>query len=483
MMNTRAILNFVGMVLLFLSLFMTLPIFVSLLHNSPDLIPLIQSCAITLCSGISLFFLTRKNEKEDIRHREAFLIVTLTWLLMSLCGSLPFLLSGTFSSFTDAYFESMAGFTTTGSSVLTDIEVMPKGILFWRSMTQWIGGMGIIVFALAVLPFLGTGGMQLFKAEVPEINIDKLRPRIIDTAKALWIIYLAFTALNATLLYLAGMNVFDALCHAFTTMATGGFSTKNASISGFQNPSIEYITSFFMFTAGGNYSLYFYFFKGAYSRLWKSGEFRFYVAMTIIATTVIMFNIWRSSYHSLIDSFRYSLFQVTSIMTTTGYATADYERWAPLAQVVLIILMFFGGMIGSTGGGIKQVRILLTIKQGYREIYQLIHPRAITTVKLDNKFLNKEILGSIWGMVFLFLGVCTIAIIGMAATGEDIVTSTTTVISAMCNVGPALGSAGPGDNYAGIPITGKWILIFCMLTGRLEVYTVLILFVPHFWKK
>jgi trk system potassium uptake protein TrkH len=238
-----------------------------------------------------------------------------------------------------------------------------------------------------------------------------------------------------------------------------------------------------MFTAGVNYSLYFYFFKGAYSRLWKSGEFRFYVAMTIIATTVIMFNIWRSSYHSLIDSFRYSLFQVTSIMTTTGYATADYERWAPLAQVVLIILMFFGGMIGSTGGGIKQVRILLTIKQGYREIYQLIHPRAITTVKLDNKFLNKEILGSIWGMVFLFLGVCTVAIIGMAATGEDIVTSTTTVISAMCNVGPALGSAGPGDNYAGIPITGKWILIFCMLTGRLEVYTVLILFVPHFWKK
>jgi len=482
-MNIRAIVNFIGMVLLFISLFMTVPIFVSYLHQTPDLIPLAESFVITFCAGASLFFFTKQNKKEDIRHREAFLIVTLTWLIMSLCGSLPFLLSGTFGSFTDAYFESMAGFTTTGASVLTDIEAVPQGILFWRSMTQWIGGMGIIVFALAILPFLGTGGMQLFKAEVPEISIDKLRPRIIDTAKALWIIYLTLTAVNTTLLHLAGMNIFDALCHAFTTMATGGFSTKNASIAAYQNPAVEFITGFFMFMAGINYSLYFYFFKGQYSKLWRSGEFRFYLAVTIIATTVIMFNIWRSSYDSIIDSFRYAFFQVTSIMTTTGYATADYERWAPLAQVVLIILMFFGGMIGSTGGGIKQVRILLTIKQGYREIYQLIHPRAITAVKLDNKFLNKEILGSIWGMVFLFLGVCTVAIIGMAATGEDIVTSTTTVISAMCNVGPALGSAGPADNYAGIPMAGKWILIFCMLTGRLEVYTVLILFVPHFWKK
>lgn len=482
-MNIRATVNFVGMVLLFISLFMTVPILVSYLYDAPDLIPLAQSCAITFLSGVSLYFLTKRNEKEDIGHREAFLIVTFTWLMMSLCGSLPFLLSGTFGSFTDAYFESMAGFTTTGSSVLTDIEAVPPGILFWRSMTQWIGGMGIIVFALAILPFLGTGGMQLFRAEVPEISMDKLRPRIIDTAKALWVIYLSLTALNAVLLYIAGMSVFDALCHAFTTMATGGFSTKNVSISAFQNPAVEFITSFFMLMAGINYSLYYFFFKGQYSKLWRSGEFRFYMAVTVVATTVIMFNVWASSYDSIVDSFRYSFFQVTSIMTTTGYATADYERWAPLSQVVLIILMFFGGMIGSTGGGIKQVRILLTIKQGYREIYQLIHPRAVTTVKLDNKFLNKEILGSIWGMVFLFLGVCTLSIIGMAATGEDIVTSTTTVISAMCNVGPALGSAGPADNYAGISFVGKWILIFCMLTGRLEVYTVLILFVPHFWKK
>jgi trk system potassium uptake protein TrkH len=482
-MNTKLILYFIGFVLIFLSFFMIFPVAISIIYRQPDTIPLIASFGITLISGCILYLFTKKHKREDIRHREAFIIVTLTWIIMSFFGSVLFLLTGTFNSFTDAYFESMAGFTTTGASVLTNIEVVPKGILFWRSMTQWIGGMGIIVFALAILPLLGTGGMQLFKAEVPEISVDKLRPRIIDTAKALWIIYVALTATNAILLYTAGMSVYDAVCHSFTTMATGGFSTKNDSIVHFKNPSIEYITSLFMFLAGINYSLYFYVFKGNFSRLWKSNEFKFYLTMVTIATLLITMHVWKSSYESLVESFRYSLFQAVSIMTTTGYTTANYEQWVPLAQVLLIILMFFGGMIGSTGGGIKQVRILLMIKQGYREIYQLIHPRAVTAVKLDDKFLDKEILGSIWGMVFLFLGVCAIATAGMAATGTDIITSATTVISAMSNVGPAFGVAGPAENYASIPFIGKWILIFCMLTGRLEVYTVLILFVPHFWKK
>ncbi|MFZ5906787.1 MAG: TrkH family potassium uptake protein [Nitrospirota bacterium] len=482
-MNIRVILNFNGIVLLFLSCFMIAPVAVSYFHHSGDLAPLIRSWAITFSVGLSLFLFTRRNKKEDIRHKEAFIIVTLTWVVMSLFGTLPFLFSGTFHSFTNAYFESMSGFTTTGASVLEDIEAVPPGVLFWRSMTQWIGGMGIIVFALAILPFLGTGGMQLFKAEVPEITVDKLRPRIIDTAKALWIIYLSFTATNAALLYLAGMNVYDALCHAFTTMATGGFSTKNASIGAYQNHAVEFITSAFMLFAGINYSLYFFFFRGRCSKLWQNGEFRFYAAAIVVVTAAVTAAIWGSSYDSLLDSLRLSLFQVISIMTTTGYATADFELWAPLAQVLLVLVMFFGGMIGSTGGGLKQVRILLMIKQGYREIYQLIHPRAVTTVKLDNKFLDKEILGSIWGMVFLFLGICSLATIGISATGMDIVTAATTAISAMCNVGPALGSAGPAENYAHFPVVGKWILVFCMLTGRLEVYTVLILFVPNFWKK
>ncbi len=462
---------------------MLFPVIVSIIYRQTDKLPLITSFAITLISGSILHLLTKGHRREDVRHREAFIIVTLTWLIISFFGSFPYILSGTFDSFTDAYFESMAGFTTTGASVLIDIEVLPKGVLFWRSMTQWIGGMGIIVFALAILPLLGTGGMQLFKAEVPEISVDKLRPRIIDTAKALWIIYLSLTAANAILLYTAGMDIYDAVCHAFTTMATGGFSTKNESLAAFNSPSIELITSLFMFLAGINYSLYFYVFKGNFIKLWKSDEFRFYIVITTLATLLVTINLWKYSSAALTEAFRYSLFQVVSIMTTTGYVTADYERWAPLGQMILIVLMFFGGMIGSTGGGIKQVRILLMIRQGYREIYQLIHPRAVTSVKLDDRFLDKEILGSIWGFVFLFLGIFIIASIGITAAGIDIITSSTTVISAMCNVGPAFGLAGPTENYASIPFTGKWILIFCMLTGRLEVYTVIILLVPHFWKK
>jgi len=482
-MNVRLILYFIGIVLIFISFFMLLPVVVSVFYKQSDTVPLVESFFITFISGGILYLIARKHKREEIRHREAFIIVTLTWLVMSLFGAIPFLLTGTFHSFTDAYFESIAGFTTTGASVMKNIEITSRGVLFWRSMIQWIGGMGIIVFALAILPILGTGGMQLFKAEVPEISVDKLRPRIVDTAKALWLIYVTLTALDTVLIMVAGMDFYDAVCHAFTTMATGGFSTKNTSIAYFKNPSVEYITSLFMFLAGVNYSLHFYVFKGKPSKLWKSSEFKFYLAVTTIATILITINLWKSSYESLIESFRYSLFQVVSLMTTTGYATADFEKWAPLAQIILVTIMFFGGMIGSTGGGIKQVRILLMIKQGYREMYQLIHPRAITSVKLDDKFLSKEILGSIWGLIFLFLGVCLVATIGMAATGADIVTSVTTVISATCNVGPALGVAGPAENYASIPAIGKWILVFCMLTGRLEVYTVLILFVPHFWKK
>jgi trk system potassium uptake protein TrkH len=482
-MNLPLILHFNGIVLLFIAFFMIFPIGVSLYYHSSDMLPLLKSSLITAIVGAVLFCSTVKQKRKEIRTREAFVIVTFTWVLMALSGSLPFLFAGTFGSFTDAFFESMAGFTTTGASALSDIEAVPRGILFWRSMTQWIGGMGIIVFALAILPLLGTGGMQLFRAEVPGINVDKLRPRIIDTAKALWMIYVVFTLTDAALLLTAGMSLYDAVCHSFTTMATGGFSTKNASIAHFQSPSIEYITALFMFLAGINYSLYFYVFKGDLLHLWRNSEFRFYIAVALITTMLISLNLWTAFHGDEGTSFRHALFQVISIMTTTGFVTADYEIWPSLSQVILVIIMFFGGMIGSTGGGVKQVRIMLMIKQGYREMYQLIHPRAVTSVKLDSKFLDKEILGSIWGMVFLFLGVCVIATIGLAATGEDIVTSTTTVISAMCNVGPALGDAGPADNYASMPAMGKWILIFCMLTGRLEVYTVLILIVPQFWKK
>lgn len=481
-MNTGLILYITSITVIFESIFMLLPIIVSFIYGGQDLQSLLVSFLITSFFGLSTYQLTKRYKKEELRHREAFFTVTLSWVVATAFATLPYLLSDSLNSFTDAYFEAMAGFTTTGSSVIKDVEIIPKGVLFWRSLTQWMGGMGIILFAIAVLPVLGAGGMQLFKAEVPEISVDKLRPRIIDTAKALWFIYAGLTVLCFSIYMAGGMGVYDSINHAFTTMATGGFSTKNASIAYYKSPTIEFSSSLFMFLAGVNYSLYFYAFRGNLSRLWRNSEFRFYLFLTVTATFLITFNL-KSYGFSIIDSFRLALFQVTSIMTTTGYASTDFEKWPPLSLIILITIMFAGGMIGSTGGGIKQVRIMLTLKQGYREIYQLIHPRAITTLKLDDRILSKEILGSIWGFFFLFIFIWVIATMGMAATGADIITSTSTVISAMCNVGPALGEAGPSENYSSLHVASKWILIFCMLTGRLELYTVLILFIPRFWKK
>lgn len=482
-MNFKLIFNMAGIVLIFVSFFMLMPVVVSLIYRQDDTVPLILSFLITLVSGAAIYLITQKHKKEELRHRDAFVVVTISWITVTFFGAIPYILSGAIPSFTDAYFESMSGFTTTGATILTDIEALPKGILFWRSLTQWIGGMGIILFAIAILPLLGTGGMQLFKAEVPEIGVDKLRPRIIDTAKSLWFIYVGLTLIVTAFYMAGGMGIFDAVCHGFTTIATGGFSTKNASIAHFESPFIEYTASIFMFLGGISFVLYFHLFRGNTAKLYKSSEFRFYLTMAAIVIIIMTAHLWLTQYDSFSDSLRYGVFQVIAIMTTTGYATADYTQWSSFAQIVILTIMFFGGMIGSTSGGIKQVRMLLTLKQGYREMYQLIHPRAVTSLKLDEKFLTKEVLGSIWGFIFLFIFVCSIATIAIAATGVDFITSVSTVISAMNNIGPALGDAGPASNYSSIPLTGKWILIFCMLTGRLEVYTVLILFVPHFWKK
>jgi trk system potassium uptake protein TrkH len=482
-LNFHLILNLTGFVLVIISGFMLLPALVSLIYGQGDLKALLYSALITFLSGIALYWLTRGHRKESFRHRDVFCVVTLCWVSISFFGCLPYLLSGGIGSFTNAYFEAMAGFTTTGATALRDIEALPRGVLFWRSLTQWIGGMGIILFALAVLPFLGAGGVQLFKAEVPEIAVDRLRPKIVDTAKALWYIYASLTVVVFFLYEAGGMNIYDALCHAFTTLATGGFSTKNASLAHFQSPFIDAVGTVFMFLAGINYSLYFYGFRGDLSRFWRSSEFKFYLAVTASAIIIVTFNNLGSSYGGVLEALRYGSFQAVSITTGTGYTTADYELWAPLSRMLLMVLMFFGGMIGSTSGGLKQVRVLLMLKQGYRELYQLVHPRAVTSIRLDGRHLPKEILGSIWGFLFLFLFVCVLGTLLLSAMGIDALTASSTVISATCNVGPAFGEAGPTDGYAGIPAGGKWVLVFCMLAGRLEIFTVVILFVPQFWKK
>jgi len=483
-MNIGLILNLVGVVLLFSSAFMILPIVLSILSKGEDLNALSISFLITLFSGILIYFLTKGQRKGELKRRDGFAIVTMSWLVMSLYGSLPYFFSGTSPSFTDAYFESMAGFTTTGASVLSNLESLPKGILLWRSMTQWIGGMGIIVLSIAILPMLGVGGMQLFKAEVPDIGaVEKLRPRILDTAKSLWYIYAGLTGILMMLLLIGGMDLFDALCHSFTTMSTGGFSTKSSSISYFQNGYIDTVITIFMFLAGANFSLHFYALRGDLSRFPRSSEFRFYCSVAIISIIIVTISIMLSQHSSIFDAFRYSSFQVTSIMTTTGFTTTDYEMWPLVSQMILFCLMLFGGMVGSTGGGMKQVRILLMFKQAYRELYSLIHPHAVTALKLDGKSLPKEILGGIWGFLFLFIFISIFASLCLTSLGVDIITAVSAVISAMSNVGPAFGSVGPTENYAMMPLIGKWILILCMLIGRLEIYTVIVLFIPHFWRK
>jgi len=481
-MNYAVIVHITGSVLVIISLFMLPAVAVSAAYGQPDLNAMILSAALTFCVGLLMYFRTMKNKRDSMRHRDVFLAVTLCWLMISLFGSLPYLLSGSLESFSGAYFEAVAGFTTTGATVFSEIESLPMGVLFWRSLTQWIGGMGIILFALAVLPFIGSGGVQLFKAEAPELTVDRLRPRIIDTAKVLWYIYALMTAFAAILYHYGGMRWFDAVCHSFTTLATGGFSTKNASIAYYDSAFIDGVSTLFMFMAGINYTLYFNALRGDMGKFWKSSEFRFYVLVTSLAIAGVALH-ELNTYGSLVNSLRYASFQVVSIITTTGFATADYEIWSHHSQMLLMVLMFFGGMIGSTAGGMKQVRVLLMIKQGYREIYQLIHPRAVTSLKLDGKNISKEVLGSIWGFLFLFLLICTMGMLLLSSMGVDLVTSATTVLSAISNVGPALGDAGPTDNYSGIPDAGKWVLIFCMLAGRLEIYTVVVLLVPIFWKK
>jgi trk system potassium uptake protein TrkH len=462
---------------------MLVPLITSFLYKDEAISAIGLSLLITFISGVILYFATRRQKGSELRHRDGFAVVTISWLTMSLYGSLPYILSGVAPSFTDAYFESMAGFTTTGASILSNLDALPEGILIWRSLTQWIGGMGIIVLSIAILPMLGVGGMQLFRAEVPEIGIEKIRPRILDVAKSLWYVYAGITGVLAILLMLCGMSLFDALCHSFTTMATGGFSTKSASISYFQNGYIDIIITFFMFLAGINFSLHYYAIRGQMGRFTKSTEFKFYCSVIIVSIIIVSLNTMFSHKYSFLDAIRYSSFQVVSIMTTTGYVTDDYEKWPVLSQMLLLCLMFFGGMVGSTGGGMKQVRVLLMFKQAYRELYHLIHPHAVSVLKLDGKSVSKETLGGIWGFLFLFLLISIFAVLSMTALGVDIITSASTVVSSMSNVGPALGDAGPADNYSSIPPAGKWILILCMLIGRLEIYTVIVLFIPHFWSK
>ncbi len=482
-MRWRYVLRTIGALIFCIGLTMTIPVIFAVGHHDGSAHAIIKAMLLTTAIGAGLFGLFINHKISVMSHREGMAIVALGWIGATLVGALPFHLAGTFEFFVDSVFESISGFSTTGASVLTNVEVVPYGILMWRSLTHWLGGMGIIVLSLAILPFLGVGGMQLYKAEVPGPVPDKLRPRIRDTAMVLWKVYLLFTVLQTALLMLGDMNLFDSLCHTFGTMATGGFSTKNASIAYYNSAYIDAVITIFMFIAGVNFSLHYMALLGKPSIMIKDPEFRFFFGIVAVFIVVSTWSVFNRSYDNLADSFRYAAFQVVSIITTTGYATADYELWPALPQALLLFCMFLGASAGSTGGGMKCMRIMLLIKHAYRELLRLIHPRAVTQVKLGRRPVADDVLTSVWGFFIIYLGLFIVASFLLAGMNVDVVTSFSAVAACIGNIGPGLGNVGPTDNYAHLPAAGKWLLSFCMLLGRLEIYTVVVLFVPEFWRK
>lgn len=453
----------------------------SLFKSNGGFWPLITGASVTLFTGILGWLLTL-NVNKTVSKKEGYLVVTFSWILISFFGSLPFFLSGYFESFTDSFFETISGFTTTGASILTDIESLPKGLLFWRSLTHWIGGMGIIVLSLAILPLLGIGGMQLFVAESPGPTFDKIHPKVKETAKRLWAIYILFTVLETVLLMIGNMPFFDAICHAFGTMATGGFSTQNSSIADY-SAYIQYIIIVFMILAGTNFSLHFYLLSGKPKLMWKNEEFRLYLAIIVIITTLISVGLVYNLGINKEKAFRDTIFQVVSILTTTGFVTTDYLNWPQVFWILLFLLFFVGGSAGSTGGGVKVTRILLLIKNSLLELKRLVHPNALIPVRLNNKPVSQNIVFVVISFFLIYISLFAIGVFVLSGLGLDFISAIGVSASSLGNIGPGLGSVGPIENYAHLPQLAKWFASFLMLLGRLELFTVLIIFSPTFWKK
>lgn len=492
--NKYAIFKVLGVLLMIEGLFLLLCLIPSAIYGHDllsnlvlfdpkhDFLPLLITGGFTLFSGVALFIFNRRLDQNSIGKREGYIIVTLAWVLISFFGALPYMLSGVASSFADAYFETMSGFTTTGASVFTYIESIPKGILFWRALTHWIGGMGIIVLSLAVLPVLGIGGMQLFVAEVPGVTPDKLTPRITQTAKNLWGIYVALTLICTIMLMLGGLDLYDSLCHAFATLATGGFGTKNDSVVSF-SPYIQYVLILFMYLAGINFSLHFFALKRKFRLVFSNEELKSYTFIILSAAAIIGIALFFIHDTSIEKAFRDSLFTVVSIITTTGFVSADYLLWPHHTWIIILLLMFIGGSAGSTGGGIKVVRIVLLMKNSMLELKRLIHPQALIPVRLNGRAIPQGIIFNILAFFLIYLIVFAIGSLTLSIIGLDFESSVGAVASCLGNIGPGFGTVGPMLNYGLVPDAGKWLLSFLMLLGRLELFTVLILFSAAFWNK
>ena len=495
-LNFKIIYRFLGLTAVLNGIFMFIAIPFSMYHKEEAQMGILNAGIITVFLGLLLYFFN-KPTTTNIHKKEGYLIVTLGWLTLSFTGMLPYLFTGAIPNITDAFFETLSGYSTTGSSILTDIESMPKGILFWRSATHWIGGMGIIVLTIAILPLLGIGGMQLFMAEAPGPSADKLHPRITDTAKRLWLIYVSLTFTEFLLLKVAGMTWFDAINHAMATVSTGGFSTKNASLSYWNAmPLVQYIIIFFMFVAGTNFVLTYFALKGKVRKVVQSEEFRYYffgiIGITSIVAVIILFfqdeTLQTTIAHPEVfgateSAIRHALFQVTSIITTTGFVTSDFTMWSYFATGIFFALFFVGGSAGSTSGGIKIVRHIVMLKNSFLEFKKALHPNAIIPVRLDNKTVNQTIVFNILSFFIIYMLIFIISSVILTLFGLDFMSALGAAASSLGNIGPAIGSVSPVNNFAHLSNAAKWFCSFLMLIGRLELFTVLILFTPFFWRK
>ena len=495
-LNTKIIFRFLGITAILNGCFMFIAYPFSVYHDENAKWGILGAGIVTVIIGMLLYFLN-KPKSTSIQKKEGYLIVTLGWLTLSITGMLPYLFSGAIPNITNAFFETISGYSTTGSSILTNIESMPKGILFWRSATHWIGGMGIIVLTIAILPLLGIGGMQLFMAEAPGPSADKLHPRITDTAKRLYLIYVTLTFLQFLLLKVAGMTWFDAINHAMATMSTGGFSTKNNSVSFYNNlPLVQYIIIFFMLVAGTNFVLTYFALKGKIQKVFQSEEFKYYffgiLGVASLITVIIYFfqdsNLQTTIAHPMVfgkaeSAIRHALFMVTSVVTTTGFVSSDFTMWNFFATGIFFALFFSGGSAGSTSGGIKIVRHIVMLKNSFLEFKKALHPNGIIPVRYDGRAVNQSIVFNIISFFIIYMLIFVMSSVALTLFGLDFLSALGAAASSLGNIGPAIGSVSPVDNFAHLTDAAKWFCSFLMLIGRLELFTVLILFTPFFWRK
>ena len=484
--NIRMVFRTMGALLLIEAVFMTLALGVSLWYNEPDNGVFLLSTIITLLAGLIGLSIGRRAESR-MGEREGYVIVAMVWVVFSAFGLLPYYLSGQVPSFTDAWFESMSGFTTTGATIIPDLEVITHGLLFWRSLTQWIGGMGIIVLSIAILPIFGLNGMQLYAAEVSGLTYEKVSPRIADTAKMMWSIYIVLTAVEVLVLWLCGMDVFDAVCHSFSTIATGGFSTHNNSLEFYDSPAIHYTVTFFMFISGINFVLLIYLLRGKARYFFHDEELRWYSVAVLLFAVLLTLGLYIArpgwSGVEMERAFRDSLFTVISSMTSTGYTISDYMYWPVVAWVVIFFLMLTGACAGSTAGGIKWVRLAIIMKNGVAEFQRRIHPNAIIPVKLNEKTVSQQTINNIMAFLIFYVFIIVVTVVIFCATGVDFDEAIGSAVSAIGNVGISIGQFGPAGTYANFPVVAKWVMSFVMLIGRLEIFTVLLLFTKVLWRK